>query len=86
MNAKPEISRKLYLNWALAGAILGALTLAWIVETLLTPGENDPNVMDALLGCFCWTLFSLIPGALIGALLGIIAGRIGYAIKPRKGL
>jgi len=82
MNIKPRFPRSLYLVSGLLGGIMGVVSITVFVAIRMMPGEGDPSQLEALGFMISGILAILIPAAVLGTILGIISGRIGFSIKP----
>jgi WD40 repeat protein len=88
MDTKPNYPRYLYLVSGFIGGIVGMISLSLVVGYFFYPRGNYASVTTEmeLTGIMIWlVIFACILGAGVGAILGVISGRIAYAIKPSKG-
>jgi WD40 repeat protein len=81
MDTKPKYPCSLYLVSGLIGGIVGVIFLILIVAIFWSSIEENPSPVEAELGIIIYCIL----GAGVGAILGVISGRIAYAIKPSKG-
>jgi hypothetical protein len=82
MNTKPKYPRSLNLAAGVIGGIVGAISTPLMAGYITTRNETQDYNVDAQLGILLCITGAFFLGAVSGAILGIISGRRGYAIKP----